>query len=125
MGSPGTRSISAPFAAIRASFGSAADSGTNTLAGTPRSDAARATAAPWFPVDAATTPLARSASGIVRSLFSAPRNLNEPVTWSVSSFRRTPVPSSTPSHDASTRGVSRAWGRIRASAARASATRST
>src|SRR2546426_12819032 len=83
-----------------------------------------ATAAPWFPDDAVTTPPARCPGVSDRSLFIAPRSLNDPVTWRFSIFRNTrarPVPPS--ARDSST-GVSRTYGRMRPSAASTSAFRS-
>src|SRR5881628_2836332 len=80
-----------------------------------------ATAAPWFPDDAVTTPPALCPGVIDRSLFIAPRSLNEPVIWRFSIFRNTrarPVPPS--ARDPST-GVSRTYGRMRPSAASISA----
>jgi hypothetical protein len=52
--------ISAPHPRISAIFAALAISGTKIRAGTPSSRAAKATAAPWLPPDAAVTP----ASGI-------------------------------------------------------------
>jgi len=51
----------------------------NTVAGVPLSRAAHATAWPWFPALAATTPAARSCAESVARRFAAPRTLKEPV----------------------------------------------
>jgi len=53
---------------------------------------AYATAAPWLPVDAVTTPSARWLTGVVRMRFTAPRTLKEPVTWVFSSLSHTSAP---------------------------------
>src|SRR5215204_3085728 len=89
--------------------------GTKMVAGTPRRAAAHATAAPWLPPDAATTP----AGGIsrVRSALSAPRGLNEPVCWVCSNLRmiRPATPNSLPR--TSRTGVRRTWPARRSAAA--------
>ena len=56
------------------------------VAGMPSSRAAQATAWPWLPALAATTPAARSAGVSVASLLTAPRILNEPVRWRFSAL---------------------------------------
>jgi hypothetical protein len=61
----------------------------NTVARTPASRAAQATACPWFPALAATTPARRSLADSAAILFSAPRTLNEPVRWRFSAFSHT------------------------------------
>src|SRR5205807_1092157 len=85
-------------------------------AGIPRFCAAKATARPWLPPEAATTP----AAGIsrVRRFVKAPRALKEPACCSSSSLRTsgTPIPKSAPS--TSTMGVRRIYGRMRAYVAR-------
>src|SRR5258708_11853674 len=99
----------APHARIRSILTGEDTVGTKTLAGTPRRIAAYATAAPWLPPEAATTP----ASGISRSskLVNAPRALNDPACWSCSSLsvrgndeRAKSLPSTTRT------GVTRMWG---------------
>jgi hypothetical protein len=55
------------------------------MRGTPTFDAAYATAAPWLPPDAATTPAA--GTGRRSRLVNAPRTLNEPDSCVCSSFR--------------------------------------
>src|SRR5487761_174747 len=59
-------------------------SGTKIVAGMPSRDAAKATAAPWLPPDAATTPAA--GAGRSRRLANAPLALNDPECWRNSSF---------------------------------------
>ena len=56
------------------------------VAWAPSSRAAQATAWPWLPALAATTPAARSDSVMVASLFTAPRTLKEPVRCRFSAF---------------------------------------
>src|SRR5262245_16305767 len=60
----------------------------------PASRAAHATACPWLPALAATTPAARSASPSVEILLNAPRILNEPVRCRFSAFSDTSRPAS-------------------------------
>ena len=60
----------------------------NTVALTPASRAAHATAWPWLPALAATTPARRSSSDSVAILLTAPRILNEPVRWQVLGLQR-------------------------------------
>src|SRR3954447_19963857 len=62
------------------------------VASTPAPRAAHATACPWLPALAATTPAARSASSSSASLLTAPRSLNDPVRWRFSAFRDTSRP---------------------------------
>src|SRR5919202_138726 len=63
-----------------------------TVAWTPASRAAHATAWPWLPALAATTPAARSESDNVAILLTAPRILNEPVRCRFSAFSHTSRP---------------------------------
>ena len=63
-----------------------------TVARMSSSRAAQATAWPWFPALAATTPAARSALPSPVSLLTAPRILNEPVRWRFSAFSQTGRP---------------------------------
>ena len=69
---------------MRSSFAAGEMLGTKMVARTPRFIAAYATAAPWFPPDAATTP----AAGTSRAsrFANAPRVLNEPACCSSSSL---------------------------------------
>ena len=59
---------------------------------TPASRAAQATAWPWLPALAATTPARRSASESVAILLTAPRILKEPVRCRFSAFSETSRP---------------------------------
>src|ERR671932_2915056 len=61
----------------------------NTVARAPASRAAQATAWPWFPALAVTTPAVRSASESEPTLFTAPRILKEPVRCRFSALRTT------------------------------------
>src|SRR5215467_13958215 len=61
---------------------------------TPASRAAHATAWPWLPALAATTPAARSSSPSNAILLTAPRTLNEPVRWRFSAFSQSSRPAS-------------------------------
>ena len=54
--------MSAPYASVARTLGIGAPSGMNTVDLMPSSVADRATPWAWLPADAATTPLARSAS---------------------------------------------------------------
>ncbi len=56
---------------------------------TPASRAAHATAWPWLPALAATTPARFSSSESVLILLTAPRTLNEPVRWRFSALSET------------------------------------
>ena len=64
----------------------------NTVAAMPASRAAQATAWPWLPALAATTPATRSAGESVAIVLTAPRILNAPVRWRFSAFRWTARP---------------------------------
>ena len=55
----------------------------------PASRAAHATAWPWFPALAATTPARFSLSESEAILLTAPRILNDPVRWRFSALRLT------------------------------------
>ena len=59
---------------------------------TPIRVAASATPWAWLPADAVTTPASCSASESVAIRLVAPRILNYPVRWNVSSFRWTDAP---------------------------------
>ena len=71
-----------------------ASCGMKIVAEIPASRAAQATACPWFPALAATTPAARSFSPSVAIVLYAPRILKEPVRWRFSAFRTTWRPAS-------------------------------
>src|SRR5437879_4636175 len=62
------------------------------VATAPISRAAHATACPWLPALAATTPAARSASPSCEILLYAPRTLNDPVRCRFSALRKTSRP---------------------------------
>ena len=71
--------ISAPSARIPSTLFAGTSRDMQTTQRTPASRAACASARPWLPVEAATTPLARTASGRARSALVAPRSLKLPV----------------------------------------------
>jgi hypothetical protein len=64
---------------IEATFTGFADSGTQTIARTPKSRAAFAIDCPWLPVDAAIRPRRRSSSESCETRWTPPRTLNAPV----------------------------------------------
>ena len=82
----------APQAAVRVTFVVGVNFGMTIVAAMPSNFACRATAWAWFPADMATTPRARSASLSSASRFAAPRSLNAPVAWRLSSFNTTSAP---------------------------------
>src|SRR5919199_1652521 len=92
------------------------------VARAPCSRAAHATACPWFPALAATTPAARSESESVAILLTAPRILNAPVRCRFSAFSQTGRPATRPSVSELYTGVTRAtpWRRARAASMSAS-----
>ena len=69
---------------------SAADMAGEAAAGMPARRAAQAMPSAWLPVEAVTTP---SGFPAMVTAASAPRTLNDPVGWKVSSFSSTPSPS--------------------------------
>src|SRR5262252_5408328 len=69
-----------------ASFAEDVLAGTTTVAEIPSRCAAQATPSAWFPLEAVTTPVSPPAA--VRAA-RAPRTLNEPVGWKLSSLSRT------------------------------------
>ena len=77
---------------VGSTFAIGVSAGMKIVASIPASRAAHATAWPWLPALAATTPALRSASLSEPILLTAPRILNEPVRWSVSAFRCTGRP---------------------------------
>src|SRR5262245_46392019 len=77
------------------------------VASIPASRAAQATAWPWLPALAATTPALRSVSLREPILLTAPRILNEPVRCSVSAFSCTGRPVMRPKVSEAYRGVTR------------------
>src|SRR5579859_962551 len=94
-----------------------ASAGTKIVARIPASRAAQATACPWLPALAATTPAARSASPSVEILLYAPRILNEPVRWRFSAFSETSRSASRENVSDRNTGVTRATPSRRARAA--------
>src|SRR5688572_7308909 len=96
-----------------------ASCGTKIVAGTPALRAAQATAWPWLPALAATTPRPRSSSVSTATRLTAPRTLNDPVRCRFSAFSHTSRPASCESVAERTMGVSRA---IPSSRARARST---
>ena len=70
------------------------------------------------PADAATRPRARRSLGSERTLFNAPRTLNEPVRCRFSSLRNTSVPELSLNVCEKTVGVRRMYGETRTAAAR-------
>src|SRR5581483_7875927 len=87
----------------------------------PSSRAAHATAWPWLPALAATTPAARSASPSVEIRLYAPRILNEPVRCRFSAFSCTSRPTNRESVSDAYTGVTRATPSSRSRAASMSA----
>jgi hypothetical protein len=77
---------------VGSTFAIGVSAGMKIVASIPASRAAQATACPWFPALAATTPALRSASVRLSSLLTAPRILKEPVRWSVSALSSTTRP---------------------------------
>ncbi len=77
---------------MRVTFVAGVNFGITIVAGTPRSFACRATACAWLPADMAITPRARSSVLNEASRLAAPRSLNAPVTWRLSSFSTTSAP---------------------------------
>ena len=66
--------------------------GITTVAGTPKSFAASATAWAWLPDEGAITPRSRAAGARRDRYVKAPRNLNAPPRWSISGFTKTGTP---------------------------------
>src|SRR3954471_8443930 len=87
----------------------------------PASRAAHATAWPWFPALAATTPAARCSAERVAMRLTAPRIFNAPLRWRFSAFTRTPRAARRDSVSDGKTGVTRAIPAIRARAASMSA----
>src|SRR5918992_292645 len=98
-----------------------ASSGMKIVARVPASRAAQATAWPWFPALAATTPASRSAAPSDEIVLYAPRILNEPVRCRFSAFSNTGRPASRVNVSEWYRGVSRATPASRSRAASMSA----
>jgi hypothetical protein len=94
------------------------------IAGTPRLPAAAATACAWLPALAATTPFWSDSRGSLRMALTAPRILNEPVSWRFSVFRKTRGSPGAARASAGSNGVSltRPWSLARASSMSATVT---
>lgn len=107
----------APAASAIRTARAGAERGMTIVAFTWSAPAMWATAIPWLPPLTATTPAARSASLSESSLAVAPRDLNEPVRWSSSSFAVTGAPSSAVSPGPGTVGVRITCPAIRSAAA--------
>src|SRR4051795_10676609 len=90
-------------------------------AGAPAARAAHATAWPWLPALAATTPAARSDASRRASLLTAPRSLKEPVRWRFSAFRDTSRPAMRENVSDPNPGVTRTAAPTRSRAASTSA----
>jgi hypothetical protein len=97
-----------------------ASSGIRIVAGTPCSAAESASAWAWLPDEAVTTPRARSSGVIDATALYAPRNLNAPIRWRFSGFRRTVAPVRWSSVRDVTTGVRWATPSMRAAARRTS-----
>ena len=91
------------------------------MQGTPRSRAARASAAPWLPDECVATPRAASAGERDCTALHAPRNLNAPTRWKFSHLKKSFTPDSASREEAVRTGVRRANGRMRSAALRTSA----
>src|SRR5262249_31189583 len=95
--------------------------GMKIVALIPSSRAAHATAWPWLPALAATTPASRSAGERLEAVLNAPRILNEPVGCRFSALAATSRPTRRGGEAKPYHGVTRAWSPIRSRAARTSA----
>ena len=82
-------SVSPPYDRVASIFAIGASCGMKIVALIRASRAAHATAWPWLPALAATTPARRSSSASVAIVLYAPRILNEPVRWRFSALRKT------------------------------------
>ena len=91
------------------------------VASTPASRAAQATACPWLPALAVTTPAARSSGPSVETRLTAPRILKDPVRCRFSAFSHTGRPESRLSVSEEETGVTRAMPSRRCCAASMSA----
>ena len=104
---------SPPARLIASTFVVEVPSGTKITPFVSSFDMAKATAAPWLPLEAATQPAARCFGVNESSLLNAPRSLNEPVNWRFSSFRKTFAPVRSLKNEERSRGVSRICGAMR------------
>src|SRR2546423_11261391 len=94
------------------------------VAGTRTSRAAQATAWPWFPALAATTPARAASSSSAEILLNAPRILKEPVRWRFSALSQTRRPVSREKVSEEWTGVTRATPSSRSRARSKSGSRS-
>ena len=99
------KTISAPYARTASTFDRGASEGITTTHGASTLRAAHATAWAWFPADTVTRPCSRSSWASERTLFRAPRALNDPVFWKLSHLRNNRMPARSPSEAAESRGV--------------------
>ena len=91
-GSSSTRRIGAPFARKASSLAGEALAGITISPSTPSAAIATAMALAWLPVEEVTTPAARCSAVRHSSALNAPRALNDPLTWVLSSFSQTSAP---------------------------------
>src|SRR5258708_2850421 len=104
-----TMTRSAPQRRMHSIFSGEATLGTKIFAGMPNLPAAKATATPWFPPEAATTPAFWTSR--VSRLAKAPRALKEPACCKNSSLKMRLIESRRKSAPAASRmGVRRTWG---------------
>src|SRR6267378_3722466 len=82
----------APWLRVASSLPRGASSGITMVAAAPTCLAAIATACAWLPEENATTPRARSSSGMDRIRLLAPRILNAPPRWRFSHLKWTSTP---------------------------------
>ena len=113
--------IVAPWPRAASTLASGASEGMNTSHATPRARAAAASACPWLPAEAATTPFAQPSSPSAASFAATPRTLNEPVRWRFSAFSTTVPPARSEIVREESTGV---WRAIVVAAGRAAATSS-
>lgn len=109
--------MAAPWARVASTFEWGASVGITSVAAIPKWRAARATACAWFPEEYATTPRTRSASGIWKMKFEAPRILKDPPRCKFSHFKNASTPAAASKLRNVMTGVTLAMGRIRAAAA--------
>src|SRR5487761_2158340 len=112
---------SAPQAAVRVTVVAGVKLGITRVAATPSRAAWRATAWAWLPADIAITPRARSSAVSSVSRLAAPRSLNAPVTWRLSSLSATSAPAARETASETKVGVRSTAPSMRAAASRTSA----
>ena len=96
---------SAPSASTAATLFAGTSVDMHTVAFTPAARLACATARPWLPVDAVTTPFRRTSSDSDSTALVAPRSLKLPVSCWCSHFRKTSAPRRRPRLNEGRRGV--------------------